>query len=226
MDSNCRCHGDVTINAVWVTLLVAATTLESVWHLHSGNSVLIDVLLPCHLWFVATLSQCQRSVFCRVLVFSFELEPTYPYSQNLPVKHCPWLPAPTNWCTFASKELHVASTSPDLRQVALFSEGLSHDRCNCLWQLTGVIYHIGQEGRLFEYELYIDWIKVIHKQNGSWNLAALSSCIHVHRFVPAWCRPLHRRIDGDWSGNVAEKRRHWAYFTILFWQFAEEKSDR
>ena len=94
MDSNCRCHRDVTINAVWVTLLVAATTLESVWHLHSGNSVLIDVLLPCHLRFVATLSQCQRSVFCSVLVFSFELEPTYPYSQNLPVKHCPWLLAP------------------------------------------------------------------------------------------------------------------------------------
>lgn len=62
MDSNRRCHGDVAINAVWVALLVAATTLESVWHLHSGNSVPIDVLLPCHLWFVATLSQCQRSV--------------------------------------------------------------------------------------------------------------------------------------------------------------------
>lgn len=174
----------------------------------------------------ATLSQCQRCVFCCVRAFSFELEPTYPYSQNLQVKHYPWLPAPANWCAFASKEVHVASTSPDLRHVALFSEGLSHDRCNCLWQLTGVIYHIGQEGRLFEYELYIDWIKVIHMQKGFWNLTALSSCIHVHRFVPAWCTPLHRWIDGDWSCNVAEKRRHWAYFTILFWQFAEEKCDR
>lgn len=106
------------------------------------------------------------------------------------------------------------------------AKALAVTRFNCLWQLTGVIYHIGQEGRLFEYELYIDCIKMIHMQKGFWNLTAFSSCIHVHRFVPAWGTPLHRRIDGDWSCNVAEKRRHWAYFTILFWQFAEEKCDK
>ena len=101
---------------------------------------------------------------------------------NLPLftKHCPWLPAPANWCAFASKEVHVASTSPDLCQVALFSEGLSHDRCNCLWQLTGVIYHIGREGRLFEYELYIDCIKMIHMQKGFWNTLKSYSFLQLH----------------------------------------------
>ncbi len=57
-------------------------------------------------------------------------------------------------------------------------------------------------------------MKVIH---GSWNLTALSThfLFRFHCFVPAWCTTLHRRIDGDWSCKVAEKRRHWPYFTIL-----------
>ena len=47
----------------------------------------------------------------------------------------------------------IFATSPCL------AKALAVTRFNCLWQLTGAIYHIGREGRLFEYELYIDCIK-------------------------------------------------------------------
>lgn len=60
------------------------------------------------------------------------------------------------------------------------AKALAVTRFNCLWQLTGVIYHIGQEGRLFEYELYIDCIKMIHMQKGFWNTLKSYSFLQLH----------------------------------------------